>query len=409
MGKKHFSGLQKKRIGKTVGRLLILITIVLTVFFGNLVVRGEEPEIPTPEPRATTANTPLSQLELKSNPFALIRNRVSPGTFLKINVNKKVFNEKLGKIENIYLKYTLSSKNKAEQTVPISSWYFEESFGELYLFVNIPTWDDLPMINEQSNWNGAVCPFDADIVIDYNKNGEKQSYLFSVELQGWKLVCALAFFLSTFVVLLLSFLMSRGIIESEPSKAGSSSTSKKRGNIQIRMRIKKMFLSQAGTQTGTQEETNSGTLTEIQKKSKSGTKSERISASKIQFFIWTVVVLFGIIYVYWMSDVILEITSQVLLLLGIGGGTAAGAKYLAVKKDEKNRSTTGDNSMADTKETSIHDFFKVQMLSFTIVIAVIVAFEIVRTNAFPVLSENLVLTMLISDLAYFGNKIREKK
>ena len=170
-----------------------------------------------------------------------------------------------------------------------------------------------------------------------------------------------------------------------------------------------MFLSQAGTQTGTQEETNSGTLTEIQKKSKSGTKSERISASKIQFFIWTVVVLFGIIYVYWMSDVILEITSQVLLLLGIGGGTAAGAKYLAVKKDEKNRSTTGDNSMADTKETSIHDFFKVQMLSFTIVIAVIVAFEIVRTNAFPVLSENLVLTMLISDLAYFGNKIREKK
>lgn len=375
MEKNFFSGLQKKCIGKTVGRHLILITFVLTVFTGNLAVRAEEPETPVSEPQVTTSNVPLSQLELKSNPFDPVRKRILPGTFLKVKVNKKVFDEKLGKIENIYLKYAVSPESNQKEELTISSWYFEEAPGDLYLFAKIPTWKELKHMKDQSYWSGILFPYKADIVIDYFRNGDVINTSFSVELPDKKWALIWAFSLS----LLLVLLMAWGVTEQFSANKSLSAFS-----------IQKLILSKGGS---------------------------TVSVSKTQALIWTLITIFGIIYVYRISAVCMEITPQVLLLLGIGGGTAMCAKLKAVKRNEEKPVTKTEKPKKEKKEGGEteeegehkHDFFKVQMLSFSAVIAVIVVIEIIKTNAFPVLSENLVFAMGISNAVYFGNKIREKK
>lgn len=56
------------------------------------------------------------------------------------------------------------------------------------------------------------------------------------------------------------------------------------------------------------------------------------SISLTQIIIWTYVTIFGLVYVYWLTGSFLDITSQVLMLLGIGGGTAISSKMHSVSK-----------------------------------------------------------------------------
>ena len=51
------------------------------------------------------------------------------------------------------------------------------------------------------------------------------------------------------------------------------------------------------------------------------------------------------------------------------------------------------------------DLFKVQMLAFTTLIILFVLFRLIRSEAFPELSENLLLLMGVSQSIYVGSKL----
>jgi hypothetical protein len=315
----------------------------------------------------------ISQLELKTNPFELKPNRIVPGTIFKVAVDKTRFAEKNWSIDEIKLIYSTSPGSKNKTQAPIESWYFKEIEGDLYIFARMPGWETLARIRKQSPWRGIFTPYRADLSIDYHNSGNKLNIRFAVELpdQKWALIWGLV--LAVLLVLLLAWLTT--------------------GDFALKelFSLKKLVLSVKGN----------------------------ISVSKTQVLIWTFIVIFGIIYVYRISEVLLEITPQVLLLLGIGGGTAVAAKYTAVRKNggtppppspvPQNAAGGDANAIKAKTGSSKTDFFKVQMLSFTVVIAVIVLIEILKTNAFPSLSENLVIVMGISNAVYLGNKTSEKK
>jgi hypothetical protein len=56
------------------------------------------------------------------------------------------------------------------------------------------------------------------------------------------------------------------------------------------------------------------------------------SISIAQVLLWTYVTIFGIVYIHWLTGRFIDITEQVLMLLGIGGGTALAAKINAVSR-----------------------------------------------------------------------------
>ena len=149
-----------------------------------------------------------------------------------------------------------------------------------------------------------------------------------------------------------------------------------------------------------------------------------ISVSKTQILIWTLVTIFGIIYVHRVSAAFLDITPQVLILLGMGGITAIFAKYQATRNGADDQPTPqGEEATAEEQEpgqatseskpstfkNGKDDIFKFQMLSFTFLTAIIVFLEILKNNAFPVLPENLIVVMGISNGVYLGNKFTKTK
>ena len=104
------------------------------------------------------------------------------------------------------------------------------------------------------------------------------------------------------------------------------------------------------------------------------------------------------------------------MLLGIGGGTAVASKYYAIR-NKGNGVVTAEGEDTSKEKNKVQpigfgngrsDIFRFQMLSFTIVVAVIVAIEIFQTNAFPVLPDNLVGVMGISNAVYLGHKVSQK-
>jgi hypothetical protein len=322
---------------------------------------GEESE--------TGETTAFTQSALKTNPFELEKNRIVSGTEFKILVNRKLFDESNDKIGSIKLEYSAAPDGKKIVKKDIVSWYFKDEEGDLYLYGKLPSWNKLTEIKKQSPWRGVLSPYRAEIVIDYQKgkNGEGKPdlFAFSIEIPDLKWGVLTGIVGTLLLILLLASGFTRSI-----------------SPLQL-----------------------------IQNPAK-----KTISVSKVQIFIWTAITLFGIIYVYRVSATFLEITPQVLVLLGIGGGTAVASKYYAIRN--KGKGTVPAEGKDPSKEKAEvqpvgfgngrSDIFRFQMLSFTLVVAVIVAIEIFQTNAFPVLPDNLVGVMGISNAVYLGHKVSQK-
>lgn len=343
----------------------ICIISILTFWVFSPYSFGAEPETEETVPLSQS----LSQSALKTNPFELEKNRIVAGTEFKILVNKQIFDAARDKIGSIKLEYAASPNGKKIVKKDIVSWYFKDEEGDLYLYGKIPSWNKLAEIKKQSPWRGVLSPYRAEIKIDYQKGGigegEPDVFDFLIEIPDLKWGVLTGIVGTLLLILLLACGFTRSI---SPLKL-------------------------------------------IQNPAK-----KTISVSKVQIFIWTVITLFGIIYVYRVSATFLEITPQVLILLGIGGGTAVASKYYAI------RNKGGDAAVPDGNDTPGEkvpeqskgfgngraDIFRFQMLSFTLVVAVIVAIEIFQTNAFPVLPDNLVGVMGISNAVYLGNKISQK-
>lgn len=150
-------------------------------------------------------------------------------------------------------------------------------------------------------------------------------------------------------------------------------------------------------------------------------KSGRTSLSLAQILLWSILVFSASFYVFWASGKLLALTPQVLVLLGIAGGSSVIAKIASSMKDGKGRglmeaelkAIIGENEVLAPKTPRLidlvqteerPDLFKFQMALFTVLAAFYVIIEIFRTYEFPQLPEGLLVLIGISNGVYLTSK-----
>jgi hypothetical protein len=129
------------------------------------------------------------------------------------------------------------------------------------------------------------------------------------------------------------------------------------------------------------------------------------SLSLAQVIVWTLVAVFGLTYVWIMTEGILAPSSQVLMLLGIGGVTAVLSGVSRPGADDSDPAAPRSPALRDLVTMDGRaNVFKFQMLVFTLISAAIVVKELVDSCGFPALPPELVTLMGISSATYVGNK-----
>lgn len=127
------------------------------------------------------------------------------------------------------------------------------------------------------------------------------------------------------------------------------------------------------------------------------------SLSLFQIYLWTGLVVAGMVYVFCMSGNLLNISPQVLTLLGLAGLSTVSARLV---------STTAATPPPDTKPgfwgmfvvNGKPDLLRLQMFLFTLVIWAYVAARLYYEQAFPQLEANVLMLMGISNGVYIGAK-----
>ena len=142
-------------------------------------------------------------------------------------------------------------------------------------------------------------------------------------------------------------------------------------------------------------------------------KYGRASLSLAQILIWTILVFSASFYVLVVSGKLLDLTNQVLMLLGIVGGSSVIAKITASARDEKGREIVEAQTMnpkwMDLFQTEGRpDLYKVQLALFTTLAAFFVTGKIYGTLEFPELPAGLLTLIGISNGVYIGAKTTSK-
>ena len=137
------------------------------------------------------------------------------------------------------------------------------------------------------------------------------------------------------------------------------------------------------------------------------------SLSLAQILLWTIIVFSASFYVLVVSGKLLDLTPDVLTLLGIAGGASVIAKIAASAKDGKGRDIaalpTKDPKCLDLFQTEGRpDLYKFQMALFTVLAALFVVGKIYRTLVFPELPAGLLTLIGISNGVYLGAKATSK-
>lgn len=145
------------------------------------------------------------------------------------------------------------------------------------------------------------------------------------------------------------------------------------------------------------------------------------SLSLLQILIWTVVTLWGMVYVYLTSGTLLSMTPEMMGLLGIAGASSVLARWAAVSGSGAPSSAPGQPKTEDVRRTTARedlwsmlntngkfDLLKLQMLLFTIVIAAYVVAQIFLSAAFPQLDTNTLLLLGVSQGVYITGKLTSK-
>lgn len=329
-------------------------------------------------------------------PFMLKNERIVPGKRLQCLVDTKVFNPQKQTIVSMELLYSYPHKNGDNDTdvhnLPINNFYLKTMDADVYLYVPLPGWDRLKHIKSQNGFKGYVTPYDADLLIRYrDKYQVDQTTRLYLKLPDpfW------AGFWGVFVLLLIFVLIGllkpqaiskeADVFEKDESKSDWENTSKLN-------RVLLYPLNFAVTPLG----------------------SYSISLTQILF--WTFITIFGLVYVHRISEEFLVISPQVLMLLGIGGGTALGAKMNArsnvfdipsyyLKFVTKKRIPKLKDIISIGGQPNI---FKFQMLAFTLITGCYVVVDIIKNYAFPEIPENMITMMGISSLIYLGNEVTIK-
>jgi hypothetical protein len=136
------------------------------------------------------------------------------------------------------------------------------------------------------------------------------------------------------------------------------------------------------------------------------------SISVTQALFWTFIVAFSCVYVYMLKAAFIVIPSQILILLGITGGTALASRINAVSKD-----VVPNDLMKDIRKKrtpKLRDMisiggrmnvYKFQMMVFTLVTGIIVMAELIKACNFPGIPNTLIVLMGVSNTLYLGNEV----
>lgn len=137
------------------------------------------------------------------------------------------------------------------------------------------------------------------------------------------------------------------------------------------------------------------------------------SISLTQALIWTYLTVFMSVYIYWLYGSLLDLTPQILTMLGIGGGTAVASKINALSRSYSipdrylgliSRSRVP--RLSDLISTSQRpNLFKFQILAFTLIAGGFVLLETMQTFRIPEIPESLVTLMGLSSVVYLGNEV----
>jgi hypothetical protein len=142
-------------------------------------------------------------------------------------------------------------------------------------------------------------------------------------------------------------------------------------------------------------------------------KYGRASLSLAQILLWTMLVFSASFYVLVVSGKLLNLTTEVLMLLGVVGGSSLIAKIAASAKDEEGRQIVDSVPVAPKWQDLIFsegkpDLYKFQMALFTALAAVFVVGKIFRTLEFPELPAGLLTLIGLSNGVYLGAKATSK-
>lgn len=135
------------------------------------------------------------------------------------------------------------------------------------------------------------------------------------------------------------------------------------------------------------------------------TNNCRYSLSNVQTFMWSVLVLFSMFYVWLANGQVILISSGILILLGISGGTLVASRTVeTLAPTTCVRSGTPALSDLVSKDGSF-DIPRFQMLAFTVFAWTYALVSVLRSEGLPDIPESLYLLMGISSATYVGSKL----
>lgn len=144
------------------------------------------------------------------------------------------------------------------------------------------------------------------------------------------------------------------------------------------------------------------------------------SLSRFQFLVWLIVVFFGILHIWIITDVLTSPTGSTLFLLGISSGTFFISRLIDqpatanTQTDpasvtafiEKNLTSQGllKDILSDGKSISLH---RLQLVMFTVFLATYFVLEVIGTLIMPQFDQTMLTLMGISSATYAGIKTTE--
>lgn len=137
------------------------------------------------------------------------------------------------------------------------------------------------------------------------------------------------------------------------------------------------------------------------------------SLSLWQTFVWTVVTVWGLLYVFIVAGSLLTLTPEMMGLLGIAGTGSVLARWIATSSGSTSRTPASPGVPAPPRQhlfwqmlssNGSFDLLKLQLFIFTMLIAMYVVGRIADAAAFPTLDLNTLLLMGVSQGVYITGK-----
>lgn len=137
--------------------------------------------------------------------------------------------------------------------------------------------------------------------------------------------------------------------------------------------------------------------------------TQRFSLSNFQIMLWTLLVLYAFCFVWIANGILLDISSGVLVLLGISGGTSVLARGIEHMHGAADRPAVDQARYRDlvTDENGEVDLLRFQMLGFTLFTVAYSFVSVIRSEGLPDIPDNLYLLMGISSGTYIGGKLSD--